>query len=168
MVLKHQFLFVYVPVFETGGRFWYGLYGFSMKGLLVSSITMVGYIAVKEGVKQAPFVFPIPFVILYVWRKTEGKYERVSKDLAYSRAVQADTDGANHVSSFTPTLYMQPALLATDNLSPCPYRIGGLPLFNGKGELNEVYYTLSEAGEDEGAGDKGDDSNVPSVVVSDA
>jgi hypothetical protein len=152
-VMKHQYLFVYVPSFETGGRFWYGLYGFTMKGLMVSSITMIGYIAVKEGVKQAPFILPIPFVILYTWRKTEAKYERVSKDLAYSRAVQGDLDSVSHndaVASFTPTLYAQPALLATGKLAPSPYRIGGLPLFDQNGELQETYFEMPEDEEEEG------------------
>mmetsp|Transcript_15394 Transcript_15394/g.23198 ORF Transcript_15394/g.23198 Transcript_15394/m.23198 type:complete len:791 (+) Transcript_15394:97-2469(+) len=141
-VMKYQYLYVYVPQFETGGRFWYGLYGFSMKGLLVSSVTMVGYLAVKEGVAQAPFALPIPFVILYAWNRTVNMFERVSSDLAYSRAVQADSDESASdeiLRSFTPTLYTQPALLEKDIVEPEPYRKGGIPLFNQKGELSVEY-----------------------------
>lgn len=167
--MKHQYLFIYVPSFETGGRFWYGLYGFTMKGLLVSSITMIGYIAVKEGVKQAPFIIPIPFIIIYNWRKTETKYERVSKDLAYSRAVQGDMDIASHneaVATFTPTLYTQPALLATGKILPSPYRIGGLPLFDQNGELQEAYYEMPEDEVDEEEATQAEEEFEGSVISS--
>ena len=142
-ILKYQFLYVYVPTFETGGTFWYGLYNFSMKGLMVSSITMVGYMAVKQGVAQAPFIFPIPFVILKYWKYTEASFERVSKDMAYSRAVQADSDTETYqqnIKTLDTHFYTQPSLVEEWNATPDPYRLNNIPLFKKFGNVNEIYY----------------------------
>lgn len=142
-ILKYQFLYIYVPSFETGGKFWYGLYNFSMKGLFVSSITMIGYMAVKQGVAQAPFVFPIPFIILKYWNYTTASFERVSKDMAYSRAVQADNDieiHQKHIESFDTQFYTQPALVEKWDVTPEPYRLNNIPLFQKFGHVDEIYY----------------------------
>jgi hypothetical protein len=161
-VLKFKFLFVFVPSFETGGSFFFDLHAFSMRGLLVSAVTMVGYMAVKEGVAQAPFVLPIPFVVWRYWNYTTASFERLSKDMAYSRAVQADTeqaavgapqslDSSSPPScpspSFDRRFFLDAALTASWNESPQPYRVEGRPLFTRFGGLDEAYHEEVEAGE---------------------
>lgn len=158
VVLKYKFLYVFLPSFETGGTFWYGLYNYSMRALLVSSITMVGYMAVKEGIAQAPFVLPIPFVILRAWSHTSKSFERVSKDMAYSRAVQADAEevereGESFVASFDKKFYVSPCLTEHWEATPDPYRINGKPLLTKRGVLDEVYHKGWEGNETEAEGD---------------
>jgi hypothetical protein len=158
VILKYKFLFVFLPSFETGGSFWYGLYDFSMQGLLVSSITMVGYMAVKEGIAQAPFVLPIPFVILRAWAHTSKSFERVSRDMAYSRAVQADKEeqgreGGVSTASFDKRYYAAPCLTEHWEAVPEPYRINGKPLLNKRGVLDEVYHEREGGGQEEEGGE---------------
>jgi hypothetical protein len=150
VILKYKFLYVFLPSFETGGSFWYGLYDYSMQGLLVSSITMVGYMAVKEGIAQAPFVLPIPFVILRYWSHTSKSFERISKDMAYSRAVQADKEeeeqgqGQSPSPTFDKRYFAAPCLKEPWNAEPEPYRIDGKPLLTKRGVLDEVYHEREE------------------------
>lgn len=89
-ILKYQFLFVFVPVFETGSKFWFGLFDNVMYGLMISVITLKGYIGIKEGVKQAPCLLPLPFIIYYTWKKIVMKFEKRSLHVPFTVAVELD------------------------------------------------------------------------------
>ena len=88
---KYQYLFVIVPDNEGGGRFWYGIFDYSMVGLLVSTVTMVGYMGIKEGIAQAPLTLPLPVIVLVAWSYTDSKFKKLSQNLPYSSAVDVDT-----------------------------------------------------------------------------
>jgi hypothetical protein len=90
VVLKYQVIFVMVPNYEGGGRFWYSLYHYTMTGLMTSVITMIGYLSIKEGSAQVPLMVPLAGVILYTWYYTEQEFKTLSGYLPYSDAVSAD------------------------------------------------------------------------------
>jgi hypothetical protein len=144
-ILKYKFLYIFIPNFETGGIFWYKLYKYSMIGLFVSSFTMIGYLAVKEGVSQAPFLLPLPIVIYYFWNKTVNTFEYRTMNVPFSKAKEFDSAVENEFISaqFDVNYYAQPCLIAPSQVNPAPYRIGGKPILNENEEINSEYFKES-------------------------
>ena len=147
LAYKYQFLYVLVPSFETGGKFWFLLYNRSMITLMISTIAMIGYMAIKEGAAQTPLLVPLPIFVMWAWYYTEGKFKRFSMNMAYSIAVAKDKDPASAavIESFRPDFYKQRAITILNALI-YPYRIRDVPLINSKGEVDEVYHNEDARG----------------------
>lgn len=141
---KYQFLYVIERSYESGGKFWYGLYDYSMVALLASTVTIIAYMSIKEGIAQAPALVPALVIVLYQWRRTESRYREMSMKTPYSAAVEVDTnpDSASVIDEFTEDYLKQPCMIAPVRISPYPYRIRGIPLINEEGLVHEIY--LSE------------------------
>lgn len=135
---KYQFLYVIVRTYEGRGKFWYGLYTYSMVALLASTVTMIAYMSIKEGIIQAPCLLPVLPLIMYQWRRTEGRYKAQSLITPYSTAVDVDMADSS-TEAFEENYLKQPCIIASTQVSPYPYRIRGLPLLDERGLLNEVY-----------------------------
>jgi hypothetical protein len=145
VVVKYNVMYVYEKKFETGGVFWYGLYTAVMSIVFGSSLAGIAYQFVKEGFDSASFMVPLPAIIIYCWRATEWKYKQLSMHTPFSEAVEIDTTNSKTESNkitnlFSPNLYKQPNFSAPSEVEPYPYRINGLPLFDNRGNLNEIYY----------------------------
>ena len=141
IVLKYLFLYVYIPKFEMGGKFYFDLFSYSFKGLFLSSIVMIVYMALKQGSVQTSLIFPIPIIIYYYWGYLDRKYEHVAQDLAYGHAVELDgqAEASLLTASFRPDYYCQPSLLVPLRVSPQPYRLSALPIINAEGCMSEEY-----------------------------
>lgn len=156
-ILKYQLLYVYTPKFEMGGIFWFGLFRYAMLGLFLSSITMLGYTALKEGQGQVAILFPLPWYIYWKWGTMNREYEKEAKDIPYICAVRVDTEraekkrrydllaaataaGAGDANEIEGSdYYKQPALCSPIEALPQPYRLNSKPLFDASGALNEEY-----------------------------
>lgn len=88
---KYRFLYIVQRDFESGGRFWFGLFGNAMTGLLVSNIFLMAYCAIKQGVQQVPFLVPLLAIILFVWRKIEADFKRSCFNLSLNTAIKTDS-----------------------------------------------------------------------------
>eukprot|EP01034_Spumella_vulgaris_P024035 gene24035-30331_t len=159
MVWKYQYMYVVVRSYESGGVFFYGLYKYSMIGLMAGAITMIAFMGIKQGAAQTPLLIPLLAMIIYSWRYTEKQFKKLSENLPYSSAVHVDTGrGDVHdavdtagiqrlMDSFTEGFNKQPNLTETDPAYPYPYRINGVDLFDHKtGVLNEVYHSDTPKG----------------------
>ncbi len=136
---KYQYLYVLVRKYESGGTYWYGLYKYSMMGLLASTITMMTYMSIKEAVTQAPLLLPLPFLIIFTWRYTEGKFKALSENVPFSLAVTEDKCLHKENIKFSEDFLKPPSMLAPKSVFPYPYRIGGAPLLDSNGLVNSVY-----------------------------
>lgn len=138
---KYQYLYVIVRNYESGGQYWYGLYNYSMLGLLASSITALAYMGLKKAVTQGPLMFPLPFVVIFFWRYTEQRFKALSENVPFSTAAHYDfdPDHSNIPNAFTEDYLKQPSLVEEKIVYPCPYRIHKTPLINEDGLVNEVY-----------------------------
>ena len=147
VAFKYQFLYVLVPSYEIGGKFWFLLYNRTMLSLMISTIAMIGYMAIKEGAAQTPLLVPLPIFVMWAWYYTEGKFKRFSMNMAYSIAVAKDKDPASAavIESFRPDFYKQRAITILNALI-YPYRIRDVPLINSKGEVDEVYHNEDARG----------------------
>lgn len=142
VALKYNFVYVMTRSYESGGQFWYGLYSYSMFALLVSSVTFLVYVSIKEGTYQAPVLVPLPFVIIFAWRYTEQKFKAWSLNVPYSTAVSADLDAshAGVIRTFTEDFIKHPNLLVPKTVFPYPYRLDGHPtLVSSDGLVDAVY-----------------------------
>jgi len=159
-VYKYQLCYVFVNKNETGGLFFYKLYNFSMTGLLASAVTMVVYLAIKEGEVVAPLLLPLPILIACVWRYTEEKFKTLSRGLSLAEALRVDsrssksdvtagTSARADIATFRYDFFQHPVLRGNTDIFPEAYRIAPegaegkadlVPLVNDQGWLQEEYF----------------------------
>ena len=146
-VLKFQFLFVYIPKFETGGKLWFEVFDRAMFLLLVASLSMLAYMSLKQGVNEVPALVPLQAVIYLSWNYMDKRFRLFSESSPYSVAVERDQQKdvtAILVKRFHHDFYYPPA--ATESRAVIlPYRVGNLPLINAEGNLDDVYYESNDA-----------------------
>jgi len=87
---KYHYVFVVTRTFESGGKFWYKIYRYSMTGLMAGAVTFMAYMGIKEGISQGPLLLPLPLIILYSWRYTEKRFKEKSKNLAFGTALDRE------------------------------------------------------------------------------
>ena len=111
VALKYQFLYVYVPEYESGGAFFYSLYKFTMIALMFTSVLIVAYMAIQEGIGQTILLIPLPIVVYLSWNYTEKKFKMLSQNMALNAAIVRDRE--INTKAFDNELYRQPALTHT-------------------------------------------------------
>eukprot|EP01032_Pedospumella_encystans_P011175 gene11175-13013_t len=147
---KYMFAYVTIRAYESGGLFFYGLYRYSMTGLLAANVLFITYMGIKRGAVQAPLLAPLPFIVLYCWRYTEKKYKVLSETIPYDTAVRDDDDRVNNSSdaqvthqelldSFKPDFLKHPKVTGPAVVYPYPHRIKNEPLLDPYWALNDVY-----------------------------
>lgn len=144
--LSYKYLYVNVIVrkYESGGKFWYGIYYYSMVGLMISVITIVGLLALKQGVAQVFSLVPLFIVIIISWRYTEKCFKQSSLDLPMSSAVAHDKKYDVKTLGFTNEYITQRNATNSVLHQPIPYHIGSIPLVE-KGRVSDVYYSSDDS-----------------------
>ena len=63
----------------------YSIFSKSMISLIGGVVVLLTYLALKLTVITGPFYFllPLPFLIIYFWRKCEGDFKNHSKVIPY-------------------------------------------------------------------------------------
>jgi hypothetical protein len=143
LILRYQFLYVYTPRFNLGGKFWFDLVYHTMFGLVLFTSVMLFYTLLKQGFIQGMCLLPLPFLVWYQWKRLDHTFGRLSQDIAYAKAMQdhapihkapknLSSSNNNELEAeslgFTNNYYMHPALLAPIDITPLPYRISQKPL----------------------------------------
>jgi hypothetical protein len=151
---KYRFLYLIAPSYESGGEFWYKIFTYSMTGLMFSTVTMIGYMGVKEGAVQAPLLLPLPFGIMIFWRYMETKFEKLSRNMAYSLACEDEStplvgegdqlERGKTADSFIVDYFTPPVLKGPMRQGPFPYRLNGEPLYDRRGHIHESYHIIEE------------------------
>ena len=140
--LAHKFLFIflYKPQFQSGGDFFYSLYGYSMYALIFASIAIIGFMGVRQGVVQTILLAALPFFIVACWRFTEGRFKALSQNM--TALVAAQKDAALGSSDLDPQFYAQPALNKRVTVPTIyPYRFEGKPLLDVETKcLDPIYH----------------------------
>ena len=140
---KYQSIFVFERRFDTGGIFFYSMYKFAMTSLFLASILNIAYVFIKNGNIRGPLLMPLPFIIVYFWRRTESSFKYLSEQVAFSRAVKVD-ERVNTLQlqiSFTARYFCQPELRHTA-VGAYPHRKGypATPLINPDGSISKEYW----------------------------
>ncbi|CAM9820296.1 unnamed protein product [Pylaiella littoralis] len=122
IIYKYQLLHCYWPLYESGGLFFHKLFRQLVVGAVAGQVTLIGYMSIRQGLKQLPFLVPLPLVVLYLSSRWREAGRQTSNILSLDKAVLQDVqneinvrDGAEPVwEAFTPTAYVQPSLLPGD------------------------------------------------------
>ena len=141
MVYKYQFLYVFVAKFQTGGRFFYQIFDFAHAALMIGSLAILGFMAIKQGIGETIILIPLPVVVFVAKRYTVAKFFHLTNHSALSMIDTQDSLLAKRTENFSDTFYMQP-VLKVEAAQAYPYRVDEIPLFNENEptEVNEVYY----------------------------
>jgi hypothetical protein len=112
-IYKHQMLYVYEPVFETGGKWWPKVARCIVLALLFAQATMVGMMILKETYTEIYFLGLIVFVTsLYYWHIVKT-YVPLANHLPLDMATSIDLDQQKHPEELKGADdYIQPSLRA--------------------------------------------------------
>jgi hypothetical protein len=112
MVYRNNLVHIYHPTNDTGGQFWPIVAKYLIYMMVISQLTIIAVLGIKEGPSQAALTFPLVLITLYFGSYIGQQHYRVSRILP--SAVAADTDKAREESGFPfntfQNLYLQRAL----------------------------------------------------------
>ena len=66
IVYKKQILYVYQPVFESGGAMFPGTLQKTVMSLALGQLTFIGYLFTRKAIFQGLFLFPLPFATIWI------------------------------------------------------------------------------------------------------
>lgn len=115
--LVWQALKVYVPSYESGGRFWPHIHNRFLVGLVVAQITAIGYFAIKKF-KFVFFLIPLLFLTLLFYNITQKVYYPSFKFVSIisaSQEVKEVPTLSAIVEAFTPTCMLSPTAAAQED-----------------------------------------------------
>jgi len=90
IVYKKQILYVYQPVYESGGAMFPGSLQKTVLSLVLGQLTLTGYLLTRKAVFQGLFLLPLPFTTIYVMKFFDEHYAKSSTKLSLERAREYD------------------------------------------------------------------------------
>ena len=112
-VYKHQMLYVYEPIYETGGKWWPKIARCIVVALLFAQSTMVGMMILKGTYMEIYFLGMIFLsTLVYFWYIAKT-YEPLASQLPFDMATALDLDQQNDPDELAGAEeYIQPSLRA--------------------------------------------------------
>jgi hypothetical protein len=112
---RYQFIHNYPRPFDTGGKLWLVFIEFTLASMLISQLTLIGLLALKESVFAGPAIAPLTAITILFVIFIKRKLVLVTKHLPTRDCLIIDR--INTESSFVDDLfardkYLQPALRA--------------------------------------------------------
>ena len=108
---RYLILYVHMPVYESGGLFYYRMVDRVLFGLTVSNIVVLFWLASVKLWGYAVMVAPIPLIVVAFGRFAREAYEKPSRELPLDESRFRDHSVQSEVSlRFDAALYTQPAL----------------------------------------------------------
>jgi len=90
ILYTYHLLYVYVPQFEGGGRMWYKVFDRTLVALLLSHLTLIGYMAVLGAGNLTPVLLPLPCLLVPFHRHCQHGYQEASQKLSLLAARRID------------------------------------------------------------------------------
>jgi hypothetical protein len=90
MVYKKQVLYVYTPLYESGGAMFPDVCGYMLFGLLCSQMTLLGYCVIRQCFYEPLMLMPLPFITIWVSRYFRRNFSEAARQLSLERAVERD------------------------------------------------------------------------------
>ena len=108
---RYLILYVHMPVYESGGLFYYKMVDRVLFSLTVSNLVLVAWLASRALWGYSVLVAPIPLVVVAFGRFAREAYEKPSRELPLDESRFRDHSVQSEVSQrFDAALYTQPAL----------------------------------------------------------
>ncbi|KAJ1450508.1 hypothetical protein M885DRAFT_532295 [Pelagophyceae sp. CCMP2097] len=130
IVYRHQLLYVYTPVFESGGLLWPKMYRRTLFSLFVMQFTMIGIFFLKHAFFQGYAVIALSlatYAYKFKMRVTYTMASSVAHKLPLDLAVELDGDSEGRDGGEQEALlrglagYLQPALQSTPHDAADPW-----------------------------------------------
>ena len=90
ILYTYHLLYVYVPQYEGGGRMWYKVFDRTLVALLLSHLTLIGYMAVLGAGSLTPVLLPLPCLLVPFHRHCQHGYQEASQKLSLLAARRID------------------------------------------------------------------------------
>eukprot|EP00624_Nannochloropsis_granulata_P001174 evm.model.NODE_15382_length_19341_cov_18.892767.2 len=90
ILYTYHLLYVYVPRYEGGGRMWYKVFDRTLVALLLSHLTLIGYMAVLGAGYLTPVLLPLPCILVTFHRHCQQGYQEASQKLSLLAARRID------------------------------------------------------------------------------
>jgi len=90
IVYKKQVLYVYTPIYESGGALFSKAVQHTLFGLVCGQLTLIGYLITRGCRYQALVLLPLPLCTVYGMRYFKKHYAEPSKLLSMERAREYD------------------------------------------------------------------------------
>jgi Calcium-dependent channel, 7TM region, putative phosphate len=90
LVYKKQVLYVYSPVYESGGAMFPIAVQRTLFGLVCGQLTFIGYLIIESCHYQPIFLFPLPLLTIYCMSYFSKTYAEPGKRLSLERAREHD------------------------------------------------------------------------------
>ena len=131
-VYKHQMLYVYEPIYETGGKWWPKIARCFVVALLFAQSTMVGMMILKGTYMEIYFLgLIIIATAVYFWYIAKT-YEPLASQLPFDMATALDLDQQNDPDELAGAgEYIQPSLRAGIVQPEVEFASGGLTMSKG-------------------------------------
>eukprot|EP01062_Namystynia_karyoxenos_P068860 TRINITY_DN6396_c0_g1_i1.p1 TRINITY_DN6396_c0_g1~~TRINITY_DN6396_c0_g1_i1.p1 ORF type:complete len:796 (+),score=264.54 TRINITY_DN6396_c0_g1_i1:87-2390(+) len=107
IILTHQLLFTYRPMYQFNGRLWPTLFTRAVVGLFIMQMTMVGVLSLKYAKAQGPLLVPLPVLTLVFLRTCHCRFRRHTQETPLGALLGAKAIG--DLSSLD-TAYVHPSL----------------------------------------------------------
>mmetsp|Transcript_28604 Transcript_28604/g.77462 ORF Transcript_28604/g.77462 Transcript_28604/m.77462 type:complete len:1097 (+) Transcript_28604:157-3447(+) len=90
IVYKKQILYVYQPVFESGGAMFPGVLQKTVFSLALGQLTFIGYLFTRKAIIEGLFLLPLPFGTIWIMHYFDRHYGKSSTKLSLERAREYD------------------------------------------------------------------------------
>lgn len=90
IVYKKQVLYVYTPLYESGGALFSSAVQQTLFGLVCGQLTLLGYFGIRGCRYQSVFLVPLPFLTIYGMSYFRRHYAEPSQLLSMERAREYD------------------------------------------------------------------------------
>ena len=111
-IYKHQMLYVYEPIFETGGKWWPKLARGFVLALLFAQATMVGMMILKETFTEIYFLAVVILLTSIYYYHVNILYIPLAEQLPFDMATSMDLDLKEEGALRGADDYLQPSLRA--------------------------------------------------------
>lgn len=108
-IYTHQMLYVYQPMYETGGKWWPKIAGCTVLALLFAQSTMIGMMILKETYSEIYFLIAIIVYTVWYYYNTMNNYAVLATHLPLDQATSMDLNKP-YGESVAGHEYVQPAL----------------------------------------------------------
>jgi calcium permeable stress-gated cation channel len=118
---RHQFVYIYPRHPDTGGKMFVGFINFAFTCIIVSELTVVGFLGIKQNPVAAGLMFPLIVVTIGFMIYIKQKHMSHGNQLPSSVCMEADYRNAVEGSidfSFIKNAYLHPALKAELDVKP--------------------------------------------------
>jgi hypothetical protein len=112
---RYQFIHNYPRPFDTGGKLWLVFIQFTLASMLISQLTLIGLLALKESFFAGPAIVPLTAITILFVIFINRKLVLVTKHLPTRDCLIIDrihTENGVDDNFFTRGKYLQPALRA--------------------------------------------------------